>query len=219
MNKEPKSCWQKIDLLFLQYKAAFPNRIIRDKLYCMVYNAYSQEFIRAKRPDWSDNWRDEVYVRWYKKFEHVLDHPECVKKGNDGSFKLTAYMTASFLSTAADVYRHFSREEDIAKEAKNRSSQGKTLQQLKFEDLVWSKAEALPGKRGDVFRSYLMGLENRSAGKGLSKKYTLEGIASEQNLTSTGVATIIRRTKIALEHELRPLGVRMGVLSCHCCYR
>jgi hypothetical protein len=218
MKKQtPNECrsgspWARINILFLKY------RVLRDedsknKLCNEVANTYTLEFVKAKRPDWSDRWCDEVYSRLYLKFVNVLNNPDCVKKGKDGVYKLTAYMSSALYSIAADVYRHYSKEDEVAKVAQFKASERKNQQELKFADIVWKAAMNMPGIRGDVFRLYMSGIRSRTDECVVNKAYTLDGIASRLGLTQTCVATHIRRAKMSLERELRPLGLKMGALS------
>lgn len=217
MTKEKEAClngsiWTRINILFLKY------RVLRDQdtknMLCEeVANTYTFEFIKSKRPNWSDRWCDEVYSRLYMKFMNVLDNPDCVKKGKDGAYKLTAYLSSALFSTSADVYRHCAREEEVVKMAQAKASEKRNLQELMFADIVWKTAINMPGVRGEVFRLYMSGIMSRTDERAVNKAYTLDGIASRLGLTQTGVATHIHRAKIFLEHKLHPLGLKMGVLS------
>ena len=207
-----ESRWTMINICFLRYMV-LRDESSKNKLCEEVTCAYTPEFVKAKRPDWSDRWCDEVYSRLYLKFINVLNNPECVKRGKDGAYKLTAYMSSAFYSIAADVYRHYSKEDEIAKVVQTKVTARRNQQKMKFADIVWNVAMNMSGVRGEVFRLYMLGIRSRVEEHVVNKAYTLEGIASKLALTQTGVATHIRRAKMSLERELRPLGQKMGVLS------
>lgn len=88
-----------------------------------------------------------------------------------------------------------------------------------FMKTLWAEAKKLDGVRGKVFRLYMAGFVYRFLYGRSSEKFSTEGIASKLGLTATGVSTHIRRAKIFLEHQLRPLGVVKGVLSQQQCNR
>ena len=201
-----------INSLFLKYKAC-RNEHTKRELCAAVVNTYTPEFIKAKRPDWSDFWREEVYTRLHVKFMNALNDPECVKKGKDGKYKLTAYMSSAFYSVAADVFRHYSKESDVVQTAWQTALVGKNAQEAKFAKIVWDTAMNLSGVRGEIFRRFLLGLEYRSEQGGANTEYTIQGIATRLNLTTSCVTSHIGRGKRELEHKLRPLGVKMGALS------
>lgn len=201
-----------LDRLFLKYRV-YRDEDTKNMLSGAFSNAYTLDYVKAKRPSFSDLWCEYIYGRLVAKFLHVLSHPECVTKG------LTAYMSCALYSLAADVYRHYSKEakaeDEAAKEAQIRVSERLNAQRMKFAEIVWNTAMNKPckhGKRDEVFRYYVLGLISRAEGE-VNKEYTIEGIASKLGLTQTCVATHIRRAKMSLERELRPLGLKMGALS------
>lgn len=207
------STWaNEINRLFLKYSVCRDENT-KNMLCEAVTKAYTLDYVKARRPSFSDLWCEYIYSRLVVKFLHVLSHPECVTKG-----KLTAYMSCALYSLAADVYRHYSKEDEAAKEAQARIPERLNKQRLKFAEIVWNTAMSMPCKRGEVFRFYVLGLVSRAEGM-INKEYTIEGIASKLGLSQTGVATLIRRAKICLERELRPLGLKTGVLSKQYHYR
>ena len=196
-----------IDRLFVEYK------ICRDEksknILCeVVAKVYTPQYVKARRPSFSDLWSEYIYGRLVVKFLHVLSDPECVTKS------LTAYLSRAVFSLSADVFRHYTNESEAEGEAakKTQTRASENSQRMKFADIVWKKAMNMPGKRGEVFRYYGLGLISRAEGW-VNQEYTIEGIASKLGLTQTCVATHIRRAKMSLERELRPLGLKMGALS------
>lgn len=200
-----------IDRLFVEYK------IRRDEnsknILCeAVAKVYTPQYVKARRPSFSDLWTEFIYGRLVVKFLHVLSHPECVTKS------LTAYLSRAVFSLSADVFKHYSKEAEAedgaAKKAQTRASERTEEQRRRlFAEIVWNFALNMPDTtRTAVVRLYLTGLQSRAEGV-VNKAYTIEGIASKLGLTQTCIATHIRRAKMSLEREFRPLGLKMGVLT------
>lgn len=198
----------KINSLFQKYS------ICRDEntknMLCEAFsNAYTLDYVKAKRPSFSDLWCEYIYSRLVVKFLHVLSHPECVTKG-----KLTAYMSCALYSLSADVWRHYSLERSKAVVAQTMVSERVNEQRLKFADIVWNFAMNMPDNtRGTVVRLYLAGLVSRAEEGGINKDYTASGIAAKLGISQSCVSTHIFRAQKFIEHELRPLGLKMGALS------
>lgn len=204
--------WTRIDRLFQKYCVSRDENT-KNMLCEAVTKAYTIDYVKARRPSFSDLWSEIIYGRLIVKFLHVLSHPECVRKG------LTAYMSCALYSLAADVYRHYSKEaeaeDEAAKKAQTWASEKLNSKRMKFAEIVWNTAMNMPckhGKRDEVFRYYVLGLISRAEGV-VKKEYTIAGIASKFGLTQTCVATHIRRAKMSLERKFRPLGLKMGALS------
>ena len=200
-----------IDRLFVEYKTRRDENS-KNILCEAVAKVYTPQYVKARRPSFSDLWCEYIYSRLVVKFLHVLSHPECVTKG-----KLTAYLSCALFSLSADVFRHYSKEaeaeDEATKRAQNRVSE-RMVKRMRFAEIVWNFAMNMPDNtRGNVVRLYLAGLVSRAEEGGINKDYTASGIAAKLGISQSCVSTHIFRAQKFIEHELRPLGLKMGVLT------
>ena len=223
------SRWQKLNILFLHYKT-LRDDASRDALKIAAYEVYSYDYLCWRLSSWPTSWVDEVQLGMQKKIDDAITDPSIITKKFSGylwgwfrSFQSSVKEKRSRedigLPTAPDEGDEVSEKEGYIFGATNgvneiRDSDRRTpvsaierREKEKFQHMLWESGL----KTNEIFKLYMMGLMTRDQGY-VKEEFKYKGIAKKLGLKQNTVASVIRRTKLALKMSFQSLAHTWGII-------